>query len=179
MNNIIIKEIVENYYQLDITRLTRKREYVEARAIYYNLVRDNTRMSLSTIGKTMGKDHSTVLYFIRKLRDWITYDQQIQRDYEILTDVVKEAVELNPEDFKREKTIEGFYQVQFKKIVTEKEQLTKEKEIADNKLEKLLIRYTNLNKDYKEFRTKYLFISSRLKKHEPNTFKNKEFDITA
>jgi len=177
MNNILIKEIVEKYYQLDITKLTRKREYVEARAVYYNLVRDNTRMSLSAIGKSMGKDHSTVLHFIKQLKDWVTYDKQIQKDYEILTEEVKVSIEVNPEDFKAGKTIEGFYQKQYAIVTKENKILLKEKESLEGKLKRLLVRYNALNESFKEFRTKYLFLSSRLQYHEPNTLKSEEFKI--
>ena len=34
----IVKEIVEDYYKLDITTQTRQRPYIEARAIYYKLL---------------------------------------------------------------------------------------------------------------------------------------------
>ena len=55
MNKETIRKLVEQYYELDITSQTRKRKYVEARAIYYKLVRDNTRLSLEAIGKTVSK----------------------------------------------------------------------------------------------------------------------------
>ena len=35
MSTILIKNIVEKEFGLDITKRTRRREYVEARAIYY------------------------------------------------------------------------------------------------------------------------------------------------
>ena len=38
----IVRKIVEDYYKLDITKVTRKQPYIEARAIYYKLLRDNT-----------------------------------------------------------------------------------------------------------------------------------------
>ena len=40
MNKETIKEIVENYFEISISRNTRKRQYVEARAIYFKLCRD-------------------------------------------------------------------------------------------------------------------------------------------
>ena len=44
-----IKEYVNNTYSLDIERDTRKREYVDARTLYYKLCRDLTKCSLTTI----------------------------------------------------------------------------------------------------------------------------------
>ncbi len=45
MNKETIKEIVENYFELSISRNTRKRQYVEARAIYFKLCREFTQLS--------------------------------------------------------------------------------------------------------------------------------------
>ncbi len=44
MNKETIQKLVEEFYELDITRNTRKRNYVKARAMYYKIVRDNTRL---------------------------------------------------------------------------------------------------------------------------------------
>ena len=84
MSASLIKEIVEQHFKLDITTKTRKREYVEARGIYYYLTRQYTRMSLSSIGKTMGRDHSTVLHFEKLIPHWIIYDIQLKEDYNII-----------------------------------------------------------------------------------------------
>ena len=57
-----IKEYVINLYGLDIEKDTRKREYVDARAFYYKLCRELTNCSLTTIGESVGRDHSIVLH---------------------------------------------------------------------------------------------------------------------
>ena len=47
---------------LDIRQDTRKREFVDARAFYYELARRLTNNSLHKIGSSLNKDHSTVVY---------------------------------------------------------------------------------------------------------------------
>ena len=84
MSATLIQEIVEQHLKLDITTKTRKREYVEARGIYFYLTRQYTRMSLSSIGKTMGRDHSTVLHFERLIPHWLMYNIQLKEDYNII-----------------------------------------------------------------------------------------------
>ena len=65
----IVKSVVETFSGIeDISRKTRKREYVDARAVYYKLCRtlileDNA--STIAIGKAVGYDHATVLHGLR------------------------------------------------------------------------------------------------------------------
>lgn len=123
MSAKLIKEMVEQHFELDITRDTRKREYVEARGIYFYLTRQYTRMSLSSIGKSVkskeakkGKDHSTVLYFVRKVPDWVKYDSQLKKDYNVINDRIQDAVHAHPEEFKTAVTVEGFYETRYKRL---------------------------------------------------------------
>ena len=84
MTEQTIKNIVEEYYSIQITNTVRKRNYVEARAIYFTLVRKYTRLSLEAIGKTVNKHHSSVLHCVRELQEWVKYDSRVRSDYEYL-----------------------------------------------------------------------------------------------
>ena len=90
----LLKNVVEEYYELDLTLNTRQRTHVEARAIYFRLLRDNTKMSLEAIGKTVNRDHASVLYANRKLKDWIQYDSKIKKEYEIIRNKFEHALSL-------------------------------------------------------------------------------------
>ena len=131
MSATLIQEIVEQHLKLDITTKTRKREYVEARGIYFYLTRQYTRMSLSSIGKTMGRDHSTVLHFERLIPHWLMYDVQLKEDYNIINKRVQEAVNANPEDFKTAESLEGFYEKQYKELKKLTEQINKDQLVID------------------------------------------------
>jgi hypothetical protein len=112
----IVRQIVEDYYKLDISKVTRRRPYIEARAIYYKLLRDNTHYSLSVIGKTMGKDHATVLYFTRKAKDWLLFDKEFEQDFLALSKRFNKAKQLNPEAFSKSETLEGFWEGEYKEL---------------------------------------------------------------
>jgi len=126
MSATLIQEIVEQHLKLDITTKTRKREYVEARGIYFYLTRQYTRMSLSSIGKTMGRDHSTVLHFERLIPHWLKHDIQLKEDYNIINKRIQDAVHANPEEFKTAVTIEGFYETQYKRLKKLTEQVNQD-----------------------------------------------------
>lgn len=63
--DIIIK--VSNEFGIDITKKTRRREYLYARAVYYKLAQDIFKRSLTSIGKDIGLDHATVLHSINNV----------------------------------------------------------------------------------------------------------------
>ena len=126
MSATLIQEIVEQHLKLDITTKTRKRESVEARGIYFYLTRQYTRMSLSSIGKTMGRDHSTVLHFERLIPHWLKHDIQLKEDYNKINKRVQKAVNANPEDFKTAESLEGFYEKQYHELKKLTEQINQD-----------------------------------------------------
>ena len=153
MTSKLVKGLVEDYYQLRITSKTRKRKYVEARAIYYKLLRKNTRSSLHYIANTLGMNHATVIHGLNQLEDWLEYDKQLKTDYTILNRRLENAMELNPGLFEDSTTIEGFYEIQYIKLKEES------------------------SKQYKTILTKLNFLKARLEKYEPNRVKSEEFDV--
>lgn len=68
-----IKEIVEFKFSANLNEKSRSRYLVYTRAVYFKLCRKYTHLTLSAIGKTVGKDHATVLHGIR------LYDEQVTR----------------------------------------------------------------------------------------------------
>ncbi len=153
MTSKLVKEIVEDYYKLKIDSKTRQRKYIEARAVYYKLLRENSRMSLQAIGNTMKRDHATVLHSLRQIKDWLEYDKELKRDYNTINSRLQDAMRLNPELFKDVLTMESFYEIEYHRLAEE----------SENK--------------YKSLLTKYHFLKSRLEKYEPNRVERGEFDL--
>jgi len=89
MDKDTIKELVTNYFNLDITRKTRKRPYVEARAYYYRLMREYTPLSLEQIGKEVHRDHASVLHGMKSLYNWMQHDRRIRNNYKTLSSQLK------------------------------------------------------------------------------------------
>jgi len=114
----IVRELVEEYFNVKINKNTRRREYVEARAIYYNILRENFRYSLTQIGETMNKDHATVLYAINKINDWYETDLRFRNDYNQIKSRLIKAIATNPKEFRGASTLEGFWENQYTQLAT-------------------------------------------------------------
>jgi hypothetical protein len=75
-----ILNTIQKVTGVDITTKTRKYEFIEARMIYYKLLRDRG-YSLQEIGDTLDKNHATVLHAINVFEDIIEYDKDLAEKY--------------------------------------------------------------------------------------------------
>lgn len=58
-----LKKAIKDITGVDINQVSRKREIIEARAIYYKILKQiDKKKSLQSIGASVGKDHATVLH---------------------------------------------------------------------------------------------------------------------
>jgi hypothetical protein len=61
-----LKKAIQEITGVDINEVTRKRETIEARAIYYKVLKQiDKKKSLKAIGASVGKDHATVLHSLK------------------------------------------------------------------------------------------------------------------
>lgn len=68
-----IKEIIKEELNIDVDSNTRKREVIEARALYYHLIKiTNPKMTLWDIAKSVNKTHASVMY---GLKNYLIYEQ--------------------------------------------------------------------------------------------------------
>jgi trans-aconitate methyltransferase len=107
----LIKNIVQKEFKLQLKRKTRRREYVEARAMYYKLLREKNKMSFSDIARTLDKNHATILHAISGLNDWIETDTNIKSIYNTLEQKVQDIKTKYPEKFSEFKTEKELYEV--------------------------------------------------------------------
>lgn len=79
----VIQRTVADYYDLEVEKLasaTRRRQVVLARQISMFLVKQHTEESLKSIGRMFGgRDHSTVLYSIKTVKDLIETNDEIRK----------------------------------------------------------------------------------------------------
>lgn len=79
----VIQRTVADYYDLEVEKLTsatRRRHVVLARQISMFLVKEYTDQSLKAIGRMFGgRDHSTVLYSIKTVRDLMETNDEIKK----------------------------------------------------------------------------------------------------
>lgn len=113
---ITIKDIIEDYYNFKLDSATRQRKYVEARAIYYYILRNKFNYSLSAIAKTLNKNHATVLHFTKQFDSWLMYDRVIRTDYQQIENRLNTAMTINPDAFKRSDSLEGFYEKEHREL---------------------------------------------------------------
>ena len=85
MRHIQIKRIVDDYYKIDISRVTRRSLYVEARFMYFKLCMEFAdKKTLASIGDSIKKDHATVLHGIKSINGHMSYDKDINKKYQDL-----------------------------------------------------------------------------------------------
>lgn len=145
----LVKDLVQKEYDIRIDKDTRKAEYVEARAVYYKLLRKHTYLSLDRIGKSVGRDHAGVINAINRLDGWLTYDDRMIRVYSEISEKVQEQVN----------KLEG---VEIFKSL---------EELYENK-------YIKLAKQYNEMLVKYDFIKNKLARFHPHILQEEEFNIS-
>jgi chromosomal replication initiation ATPase DnaA len=59
----------------------RYRHYVDARQMYFSLLRRATDLSLKEIGSTVNRHHSTVIHSLREHKNKVQYDIPYQQAY--------------------------------------------------------------------------------------------------
>lgn len=90
MKNKEIIAKVSKEFGIDITKRTRKTEYLYARAVYYKLAKEIFHRTYSDIGKEVGLDHATVLHSIKNVFPVIQmFEPTIIRRYNKLYDRIK------------------------------------------------------------------------------------------
>ena len=58
-----LKKVIKEITGVDINEVSRKREIIEARAVYYKILKQiDKKKSLQSIANTVGKNHATVLH---------------------------------------------------------------------------------------------------------------------
>lgn len=75
------KKIIELETGVNVEIVSRKRNFVEARAIYYKLLRELSGMTLHAIADTVNKDHATILHSLKSVDDWMRYDTKLANKY--------------------------------------------------------------------------------------------------
>ena len=86
-----IKDIINETLGINIFKNTREREYVDGRALFYYILRENFRYSFSRIGKICGrygqaKNHATVLHALRDFEIRLKYNPKFNDIIDNLTE---------------------------------------------------------------------------------------------
>lgn len=75
-----LKNIINEVFFVDIDVKCRNREVVDARKIYSKILRDKG-YSYERIGSSIGKDHATIIHYVRNIEHLLAYDQLLKEKY--------------------------------------------------------------------------------------------------
>jgi len=90
-----IKKAVEEYTNIDdIGVKERTHEIAMARWLYCKLCREYTNATMSAIGKTINRDHSTVVHAVKSLEFEFAYNKDLQTKYDDLAIIVVSKIKM-------------------------------------------------------------------------------------
>lgn len=75
---------VNKHFDCDIRKDTREREVVMARGAFFWLAKHTSKKSVKKIGASVGRDHTSVIYCLKNLNDWLRFDEFFKADFESL-----------------------------------------------------------------------------------------------
>lgn len=121
-----ILSVIKAETGLDVLNPTRKREYVDARAIASALLSRNLNMTLNQIGKVFNKNHATVLHSLKLFDNLYETDARFKEKFHKIKGIycgkvpVKEPIDLKDEHIKK---IQKLYDNKIKVLTLENNKL--------------------------------------------------------
>lgn len=93
-----LKKIIKEQTEIDIDVVSRKRETINARKVYYKILRITTNVSCNTISKSVGKTHATVLHALKNFEWDYKTDKAFREMYDNIYSVYTDGVEITKSD---------------------------------------------------------------------------------
>lgn len=129
----IIRTIVEGYFAVgNLAELGRTRPYPFMRYIYFKLAREFTDESLTSIGRTIKKDHATVLHGLQKFDDLCgqKFFNEFEDHYKVLRNQMQKAMkdgEINEVErtIQTAEEIKELYRLKFFRLVEKNHKVIK------------------------------------------------------
>jgi hypothetical protein len=88
-----IKIMVEERLNVDFKRNTRQRDYVYSRAVFFMLVDKYCSISTVKMGKSVGRDHATVLHYRKNVYRHARSEQKYLSAYKYISNIVDKMIE--------------------------------------------------------------------------------------
>lgn len=121
-----ILSVIEAETGLNLLDPTRKREYVDARAMACFIMHRNLKLTLSQIGEIFNKNHATVLHSLKLFDNLYETDYRFQEKFDKIKGIyckktpVEEPVDLKDEHIKK---LQKLYDNKIKVLTLENNQL--------------------------------------------------------
>lgn len=79
----LLRQRINTFFNVDITTKSRESTEVYARAIYYNICKIlDPAMTTIAIGKTVNRNHSTIVFTLNKFTTAYEYDKKFKQLYD-------------------------------------------------------------------------------------------------
>lgn len=125
----VLAKIIDQSLNVDIKTPCRKRETVNGRMIYYKILNE-LKFGCSAIGKSLGKNHATVLHGLKQFGDlWVT-EKQLREEYYLIKEMFFNESNLDAHESYSRKEL--FKSVKY--LENENKSLTLEVERLNNRL---------------------------------------------
>jgi predicted transcriptional regulator len=105
------KNLVEDYYGIDLMLKSRKTIYVQARAIYYYLCREFSSLPVTKIALSLGKTHATVLHALNELPYMRKFDSNFNKNFYEIYEIAKGFNRTEKVELTLEQLITGYNQL--------------------------------------------------------------------
>lgn len=105
----LLIKAVSNLTGVDITTNSRGRKFIYARALYFKAYRQcYTSASLEKIGKSVNKDHATVLHALKEFENYVRYDKSLSKYYLLL---LQNISDLNKDEIKQGQEVDELNEI--------------------------------------------------------------------
>lgn len=98
---VICRELQMDFDEVK-NRKTRLKDFVYARQLYAYFCKEYTDESLTNMGKFIYKDHATMIYSIKEIKNFYEVDKEVRNDVDRINTILKHKV-VNYTADKREK----------------------------------------------------------------------------
>lgn len=84
-----VKQIVNNYYNVDIEVRIRKQEFIIARAIYSAILIKTTKFNHLQIATSLGLERTTIYNCLSNHEDWYSFDRVYKKDFDNILKLIE------------------------------------------------------------------------------------------
>ena len=114
MKKTELKNIIKHETSIDLNNkenlLCRDRDFIEARAIYYKLLRKYTNMTYTKIGRSVSKNHATILHACNNFDWWLKQDEGLLNVYTKVKEKFSDYLGYEKVDKKLEYNLERLFE---------------------------------------------------------------------
>jgi len=105
----VAKHTVESFFNVKIEEKSRERDYVEGRCIYFKLVKDHSKLTISRIAKGLNKNHATVLHATSNAENWLQTERKFAAKFKQIEESFKKTLDIAPVQFDDVEKLEHFW----------------------------------------------------------------------